>query len=182
MCAGRIFEASESDLSPGGEGKGVLGYVLRLRGLPYSATRSDVEKFFDTIQIYKGEEGVVFSVTSTGRPTGEAYVEFMSEEAQQDAMKRHKQHMGPRYIELFKSTKADLLQALQQNRFYKEQAEKRQWFAQPIPGDNMRSPYPGVEDVTKVLQSNCFGLSLWRCDWEGGELRWVCVCARLGQV
>lgn len=141
----------------------MLGYVLRLRGLPYSATRSDVEEFFETIQIYKGEEGVVFSVTSSGRPTGEAYVEFMSEEAQQDAMKKHKQHIGPRYIELFKSTKADLLQALQQNRFYKEQAESRQWITQNMsnmPGDNpgLRSPYPpsigGVEDVTKVLQSN----------------------------
>ncbi|GMH42052.1 hypothetical protein BSKO_09971 [Bryopsis sp. KO-2023] len=156
-----IFEASESDLSPGLEGKGVLGYVLRLRGLPYSATRSDVEKFFESVQIYKGEEGVVFSVTSSGRPTGEAYVEFMSEEAQQDAMKRHKQHMGSRYIELFKSTKADLLQALQQNRFYKEQAERRQWLAQNVPAipadsSGLRSPYnPAgqVEDVTKFLQS-----------------------------
>lgn len=154
-----IFEASASDLAPGSEGKGVLGYVLRLRGLPYSATRSDVEKFFESIQIYKGEEGVVFSVTSSGRPTGEAYVEFMSEEAQQEAMKRHKQHMGSRYIELFKSTKADLLQALQQNRFYKEQADRRQWLAQvpslPAEGGGVRGPYNSgqVEDINKFLQS-----------------------------
>lgn len=165
-----IFEASESDLSPGLEGRGCLGYVLRLRGLPYSATREDVEKFFETIEIHKGEEGVVFSCTASGRPTGEAYVEFLSEEAQLEAMKRHKEHMGSRYIELFKSTKADLLQALEQNRFYQREAEKRRWLAANMPalghgpmgepsGVKLQrgSPYSGVEDVTRIFEGFSLG-------------------------
>jgi len=82
---------------------------------------------------------VVFSVTSIGKPTGEAYVEFISEVDQQEAMKKHKQHIGTRYIEIFKSTKADLLQALQQNRFYKEQAQKRQFLNQTMMGIHPQS-------------------------------------------
>ncbi|CAD7695209.1 unnamed protein product [Ostreobium quekettii] len=164
-----IFEASESDLSPGGEGRGSLGYVLRLRGLPYSSTRDDVDKFFEGVEIQKGEEGVVFSCTASGRPTGEAYVEFASEEAQLEAMKRHKEHMGSRYVELFKSTKADLLQALEQNRFYQREAEKRRWLAANMPslghgpigeaaGLPRGSPYAGgVDDVARMFEGFSLG-------------------------
>ncbi len=53
----------------------------------------------------------MFTCTPEGRPKGEAYVEFASEEAQKEAVKRHKNEMGERYIELFLSTKANMLQA-----------------------------------------------------------------------
>ena len=53
----------------------------------------------------------MFTCTPEGRPKGEAYVEFGSEEAQKEALKRHKNEMGERYIELFLSTKANMLQA-----------------------------------------------------------------------
>lgn len=58
-------------------------------------------------------QGVIFTWTPDGRPTGEAFVELKDEEAQREAMKRHKELMGNRYIELFTSTKADLIQAIQ---------------------------------------------------------------------
>lgn len=48
--------------------------------------------------------------TPDGRPTGEAFVELQDEGGQREAMKRHKELMGNRYIELFTSTKADLIQ------------------------------------------------------------------------
>jgi hypothetical protein len=37
-------------------------------------------------------------------------VELKDEEGQRQAMKRHKELMGTRYIELFTSTKSDLVQ------------------------------------------------------------------------
>ena len=164
LCC-RIFEALETDIASNAayEMKGVAGYVLRLRGLPYSANRRDVEMFFEGLDICKGEESVVFSVTSQGKPTGEAYVEFMNEQCQQEAMKKHKEHMGSRYIELFKSTKADLLQALQQNRFYQEQAERRLQLSQTVIGlpsvlDNsqqrlrMQGYDVQVEEMSNVLK------------------------------
>ena len=39
------------------------------------------------------------------RPTGEAFVEFVSAEEAGRAMEKHKQHMGSRYVELFRVTK-----------------------------------------------------------------------------
>jgi len=85
-------------------------------------------------------------------------------------MKRHKEHMGNRYIELFKSTKADLLQALEQNRFYQREAEKRRWLAANMPalgpgpmgeasGLKLQrgSPYSGVDDVTRIFEGFSLG-------------------------
>ena len=51
---------------------------------------------------------MVFTWGRDGRPLGEAYVEFPTEEAQQEAMGRDRERMGSRYIEIFKATKADL--------------------------------------------------------------------------
>jgi hypothetical protein len=44
------------------------------------------------------------------RPAGEAYIEVKDDEGRQRAMTRHKGMMGSRYIEVFASTKADMLQ------------------------------------------------------------------------
>jgi len=157
-----IFEAMESDMvtNVAGEIKELSGFVLRLRGLPYSATRADVESFFEGFEICKGDEGVVFAVTSLGKPTGEAYVEFVTEQSQLEAMKKHKHHMGSRYIELFKSTKADLLQALQQNKYYKDEAQKRQILSRtvvmPAAENQQRLRMQGygfqVDEVSDVLK------------------------------
>ena len=59
------------------------GWVLRMRGLPYTATAADVLAFFEGLEIARGPAGVVFTCTADGRPLGEAYVEFSSEDAQQ---------------------------------------------------------------------------------------------------
>ena len=61
------------------------GWVLRMRGLPFTATAADVVKFFEGLELARGAAGVVFTCTSDGRPLGEAYVEFTTEEAQQAA-------------------------------------------------------------------------------------------------
>ena len=63
--------------------------------------------FFEGIEIERGLAGIAFTCTPDGRPKGEAYVEFPSE----DALKRHKNEIGDRYIELFVSSKANMIQA-----------------------------------------------------------------------
>lgn len=123
-----IFEALESDMAHlkalGVSGK-VKGYVVRMRGLPYTAAVDDVVQFFEGIGISRGAEGVVFTCTRDGRPTGEAYVELPTEEAQKEALKRHKNSIGDRYIELFKVNKVDMVQAMQQNSYNMMQAERK---------------------------------------------------------
>jgi len=44
-------------------------------------------------------QGVNFTFTRDGRPSGEAYVELASESDVQQALNKNQQHMGKRYIE-----------------------------------------------------------------------------------
>ena len=85
------------------------GWVVRLRGLPFAATSDDVLAFFSGLEVLRGAAGIVFTWGRDGRPLGEAYVEFPSEEIQEEALKRDREKMGPRYVEIFKSTKADMV-------------------------------------------------------------------------
>lgn len=59
-----------------------------------------------------GEEGVLFVHQADGRATGDAFVLFASEEEANQALTKHKQLIGTRYIELFKSTTAEVQQVI----------------------------------------------------------------------
>lgn len=76
--------------------------VLRLRGLPWTATASEVEKFFeDAIKIENPSNDILIVLNFHGRATGEAYVKFGSFEDAQAAICKDRAVMGHRYIELF---------------------------------------------------------------------------------
>ena len=96
----------------------LAGYVVRLRGLPFTASLPDVLQFFSGLDIVRSPPGVIFTCTPDGRPSGEAYVEFMTAAAQQSALQRHKQQLGTRYIELFPSSNGDLFHSIQHNGYY----------------------------------------------------------------
>lgn len=63
-------------------------------------------------QVLEGEEGILFVHYPDGRSTGDAFVLFASEEEAAKALKKHREMMGSRYIELFKSTTAEVQQVL----------------------------------------------------------------------
>ncbi|KAK6751167.1 hypothetical protein RB195_002876 [Necator americanus] len=79
------------------------GKVIRLRGLPFSATVQDVKNFFKGLNC----EEVVFGRTG-GRPSGEAFVRLASRDEASKALDFNKQHMGSRYIEVFRTTVDDM--------------------------------------------------------------------------
>lgn len=108
----RVFESSEADLATAKSLSvdRMRSFVVRCRGLPYTAAATDLLAFFGDIPVVRGLEGIVFTYAPDGRPTGECYVEFQSEEAQREALKKHKESIGSRYIELFVSTKLDMFQ------------------------------------------------------------------------
>ncbi|GAB4820463.1 hypothetical protein N2152v2_007509 [Parachlorella kessleri] len=79
--------------------------ILRLRGLPYSASEKDLRDFFEEFDVVATHISL-----RNGKPTGEAYVQFgSSEEAARALKKRNHEHMGSRYIEIFESLEAGLV-------------------------------------------------------------------------
>ncbi|XP_064129947.1 epithelial splicing regulatory protein 2 isoform X1 [Loxodonta africana] len=87
--------------------------ILRLRGLPFSAGPADVLAFLGPeCPVTGGADGLLFVRHPDGRPTGDAFALFACEELAQAALRRHKGMLGKRYIELFRSTAAEVQQVL----------------------------------------------------------------------
>jgi heterogeneous nuclear ribonucleoprotein F/H len=78
---------------------------IRMRGLPFQATKEDVSEFFKE---YKPiPDSVILTYRMDGRSTGEAYVAFETPDNAKDAMELHRSTIGSRYIELFISNKEE---------------------------------------------------------------------------
>ncbi|XP_019747351.1 epithelial splicing regulatory protein 2 isoform X3 [Hippocampus comes] len=87
--------------------------IIRMRGLPFTATPQEVLDFLGPESpVTDGAEGLLFVKYPDGRPTGDAFVLFSCDEYAQNAMKKHRQILGKRYIELFRSTAAEVQQVL----------------------------------------------------------------------
>ena len=81
--------------------------VVRLRGLPFNAGEADVLEFF------AGLEAVdALVVRRDGRTTGEAYVVFSNAMQMDFALQKNRASMGRRYIEVFRSKKAEYYHAV----------------------------------------------------------------------
>ena len=68
------------------------------------------EQGLTSVEVLDGEEGILFVHQADGRATGDAFVLFDSDEAASKALTKHRQCIGNRYIELFKSTTAEVQQ------------------------------------------------------------------------
>lgn len=72
--------------------------LVRLRGLPFTASKPDVIRFFNDFRVTN--EDIVLE-TSGGKMTGRGLVQLESDtEAQRAAKCLNKQYMGNRYIEV----------------------------------------------------------------------------------
>ena len=80
---------------------------VRARGLPWQASDLDIARFFIGLNVAKG--GVALCLSSQGRRNGEAIVLFDSVQHRDLALKRHKHHIGNRYIEVYKATGDDFI-------------------------------------------------------------------------
>ncbi|KAJ8925573.1 hypothetical protein NQ315_009413 [Exocentrus adspersus] len=81
--------------------------VVKARGLPWQSSDQDVAKFFRGLNVAKG--GVALCLSQQGRRNGEALVRFVSQEHRDMALKRHKHHLGNRYIEVYRGSGEDFL-------------------------------------------------------------------------
>lgn len=57
-----------------------------------------------------GTEGILFVKKPDGRATGDAFVLFSQESDSSKALAKHRESIGQRYIELFRSTIAEVQQ------------------------------------------------------------------------
>lgn len=111
--APRPMDPNAAGVAPGGAAPG-NGYeagpsnVLRLRGLPFSAQKEDIVRWFEDVQITPILPDNVHIITDYGRPTGVALVEFATPQDAQAAAAKDKQMMGTRYIEVFPSSREEL--------------------------------------------------------------------------
>uniref|UniRef100_UPI00358EBE62 heterogeneous nuclear ribonucleoprotein H2-like n=1 Tax=Myxine glutinosa TaxID=7769 RepID=UPI00358EBE62 len=88
------------------------GFVVRVRGLPWTCTHDEVIEFFSGSKIVKGTSGIRFTFTRDGKPTGEAFIQFESEEDLKKALDKHRKTMGHRYVEVFRSKLSEMQWAL----------------------------------------------------------------------
>lgn len=75
-------------------------HIIRLRGLPFSATPADIKGFLAPIELPDGINSIQMVHHPDLRPTGEAYVHLSTETEVMQALNKHKQTMGKRYIEV----------------------------------------------------------------------------------
>merc|ERR550534_3663420 len=85
--------------------------VLRMRGLPFTATEKDILQFFQEGDLVPAKVHIVAD-KSTGRSMGIALVEFESEDEILAALDLNRNEIGDRYIELFRATMAELRGAI----------------------------------------------------------------------
>ncbi|KAH1166267.1 heterogeneous nuclear ribonucleoprotein H isoform X3 [Mauremys mutica] len=111
---GKIEKATEGESEPslassmmlnteGGE-----GFVVKVRGLPWSCSAEEVQRFFSECKIQNGASGIRFIYTREGRPSGEAFVELETEDDVKLALKKDRETMGHRYVEVFKSNNVEM--------------------------------------------------------------------------
>ncbi len=72
---------------------------VKVRGLPYRSSPADILAFFSGYQFLS--DSLQLGLDSAGRPSGEAWIRFVSPgEAQRAVQDLHGKYMGKRYLEL----------------------------------------------------------------------------------
>ncbi|KAI5635169.1 RNA recognition motif domain-containing protein [Phthorimaea operculella] len=97
-------------------GSGDSSHIIKLRGLPFSTTVEDVLDFLSGVNVVGGKEGVHLTEVRPGRPSGECFVEVESQQDVDEALKKDKENMGKRYIEVFSTDRQDMEWALNSSR------------------------------------------------------------------
>ena len=79
--------------------------------------------------VLDGENWVLFVKKADGRATGDAFVIFTKEDDARKALSKHRDTIGSRYIELFRSTAAEV-----------QQVNNSIWFSTVLKNINIRIP------------------------------------------
>lgn len=80
-------------------------YIMQVKGLLWSCTAQDLLQFFSECRIH--EKGIHFTVDGLGRQTGQAFIELEHEQDVSKALEKHRQYLGPRYVEVYEISNSD---------------------------------------------------------------------------
>lgn len=80
---------------------------MQVKGLPWSCTAEDLLQFFSECRIRDGVNGIHLTLNRQGKPSGRAFVELEHEEDVSKALEKHRQYLGPRYVEVYEVTNND---------------------------------------------------------------------------
>ncbi|KAF7648162.1 hypothetical protein LDENG_00161170 [Lucifuga dentata] len=115
--------------------------VVRIRGLPFSCTEADITWFFSGLDIVKN--GVTIVLDNKGRNSGEAFVQFSSQEIADEALQRDRKLIGNRYIEVFPCRSSEVhsgfSQAIPQRKNVSAWQENHKNAGNPRPGSTVTS-------------------------------------------
>ena len=75
-------------------------HYVKLKGIPYETTPSEVLQFLDNCKVKGGEEGIHVLLNPDNRSKGEALVELETNQDMVNALNKDHQHMGNRYVEV----------------------------------------------------------------------------------
>lgn len=150
--AGGNNNEAQSFLSRGGQ------VIVRMRGLPYDCTAKQVIQFFESgenvCHVMDLEEGVLFVRKPDGRATGDAFVLFDSEDSASRALQKHREIIGSRYIELFRSTTAEVQQVLNRSMDPRTYEQPQTPLLAPVP----QVPMLPQQIITSGTRKDCVRL------------------------
>ncbi|VEL11787.1 unnamed protein product [Protopolystoma xenopodis] len=75
--------------------------------MPWQATDADIQSFFSGINIAPG--GIALALSRIGRRNGEALIRLTDGDQRNLALRKHKHHMGQRYIEIYTALGRDFI-------------------------------------------------------------------------
>ncbi|KAG2488109.1 hypothetical protein HYH03_013258 [Edaphochlamys debaryana] len=110
--AGAVGHGDPSSFSGAGSADGLArqrqadqtSAILKLKGLPYSATEEDIRQFFAPYEL----KTVSFVYEPDGRPSGLAFAEFVSKEEALKALSKNGEYIGQRYVRLLHVPRAEM--------------------------------------------------------------------------
>ncbi|CAF1197168.1 unnamed protein product, partial [Didymodactylos carnosus] len=108
-----VFRAKDSEYNFYVKNNGLVSWrepVIRMSGLPYRCSISDIQKFFDGLEISKN--GVYIVRDFDERAIGDGYVAFANMDNAYEAMELNQKQIGHRYIELYPSTYKEVRQRI----------------------------------------------------------------------
>lgn len=76
--------------------------------MPYSAQVKDILTLLSDCKVKDEAKGVKFTFDVEGRPSGEAFVELCSAEDVEKALAHSHEHMGRRYVEIFRANRSQM--------------------------------------------------------------------------